>query len=89
MIEGKDVEVGVTGATSRGGARITRAGRAPAATEATITLVHKPTGVSVTTRIPAGHYTKKAMKKLRADAMAALLVQLESAVARHVKAGRR
>ena len=50
-----------------------------------MTLVHLPTGLSVSGEIPKGHYSKKQMQREREDLWARLWPELEDLVARHLR----
>lgn len=54
-----------------------------------VRLLHHPTGIDVEGEIPAGHYSKSEMSKLRDDLTTRLWGELEGKVARHLRiAGR-
>ena len=48
-------------------------------------LTHSPTGVSVSGKIPKGHYSKKEMRKKEDDLYQELYPLLEKEVAKHLR----
>lgn len=51
-----------------------------------VTVRHRPTGIAFQGIIPEGHYTKGEMRKLKEEAVEELMLALEPAVARHLRA---
>jgi hypothetical protein len=54
-------------------------------TSCRVVVWHIPTKVSVEGEVKAGHYSKKEMKKLRADLYQKLFIELENKVAKHLR----
>lgn len=81
-----EVTSGMTGASSssRGG-RVARTSRKRNLTSLTFRLCHQPTGISVSARIPTGHYSRKEMLAERERLRTELWGELEEKVARHLR----
>jgi hypothetical protein len=80
-------EVGVFGSGGTSGRRThaTRSGRANSVTKANIKLTHYPTGISVEGVIPPGNYARGDMQKMKKELCNMLFLELESAVAKHLR----
>ena len=58
-------------------------------TEATITLLHRPTGIEVSGSVPPGHYARHTMRQQKDELYALLFDELERLVAKQLRvAGR-
>lgn len=47
-----------------------------------MTMVHRPSGITVTGKVPTGHYSKREMQKLRRELESSLWTELERRVGR-------
>jgi hypothetical protein len=62
-----------------------RSSRARQVRGSQLTLIHVPSGVEVSGDVPAGSYTRKAMVEEQAKLRDRLMVELERAVASHLR----
>jgi len=76
-----DVAVNWTMSTQRS-ANSARASRAENVTSASLTLIHRPTGCSMSGEVPAGRYTKKQMQTKKKELHTTLLAALSQLVAK-------
>lgn len=84
-IDPSDVSKSSTGFTAGRRRQASRAGRRVSETAATVTLSHKPTGVTVTGAVPTGHYSRQEMTQRRALLEQELLAKLLLEVAKHLR----
>lgn len=56
--------------------------RASKVTSFEMTMVHRPSGITVTGKVPPGHYSKREMQKLRRELESSLWTELERRVGR-------
>ena len=72
-------------ASTRGRGGMARKSRAEDTRSEVIRLLHRPTGIDVDGEIPAGHYSRVEMSKLRDDLTTRLWDELGRKVARHLR----
>jgi len=68
-----------------GGRNRVRQSRALDTSGTTLTLTHRPTGISAQGEVPRGHYSRAELRKQRAALSARLLAELEVKVAHRLR----
>ena len=71
--------------TRSGGRNLVRQSRALDTSGTTITVTHRPTGISVQGQVPPGHYSRSELRDERAALKVKLLGELEIKVARRLR----